>query len=201
VNQSVGPGVALSFSFTIHAGTNSTEVTCDVDFSADSSGDFETQEESTKVIVSVATLSIIKNAIEPFAADAIANTDGIIRIPIENTGFLTASEVVVTLTSAQAGTEFAEQLVTITVPAGEVAYAEFPYSDMPPGNARLVVSVTVDGTPVSEDVSDYEFPIKFSNVASEDGESPYLMVVIVALTLLVLYGGFKTARKGSSGRF
>ena len=72
---------------------------------------------------------------------------------------------------------------------------------MPPGNARLVVSVTVDGTPVSEDVSDYEFPIKFSNVASEDGESPYLMVVIVALTLLVLYGGFKTARKGSSGRF
>jgi hypothetical protein len=201
VNQPVAPGGPLSFSFTIHAGTNSTEVTCDVDFSADSSGDFETQEESTKVIVSVATLSIIKNAIEPFAADAIANTNGIIRIPIENTGFLTASDVVVTLTSAQAGTEFAEQLVTITVPAGEVAYAEFPYSDMPPGNARLVVSVTVDGTPVSEDVSDYEFPIKFSNVASEDGESPYLMVVIVALTLLVLYGGFKTARKGSSGRF
>ena len=201
VNQSVGPGVALSFSFTIHAGTNSTEVTCDVDFSADSSGDFETQEESTKVIVSVATLSIITNAIEPAPADAIANTEGIIRIPIENTGFLTATNVVVTLTAAQAGTEFAEQLVTITVPAGEVAYAEFPYSDMPPGNARLVVSVTVDGTPVSEDVSDYEFPIKFSNVASEDGESPYLMVVIVALTLLVLYGGFKTARKGSSGRF
>ena len=43
--------------------------------------------------------------------------------------------------------------------------------------------------------------IPFSNMASEDGESPFLVIVIVALTLLVLYGGYNTARKGSSGRF
>ena len=38
-------------------------------------------------------------------------------------------------------------------------------------------------------------------MADEDGESDWLVVVIVLLTGLVLYGGFKTAKKGSSGRF
>jgi hypothetical protein len=35
----------------------------------------------------------------------------------------------------------------------------------------------------------------------EGDESPWLGIVIVALAILVLYGGFKTARKGSSSRF
>ena len=43
--------------------------------------------------------------------------------------------------------------------------------------------------------------IKFSNMADEDGESDWLVVVIVVLTGLVLYGGYKTAKRGSSGRF
>ncbi|MDE0954640.1 MAG: hypothetical protein OR994_08175, partial [Candidatus Poseidoniales archaeon] len=199
-NITVTPDNVLSQSFTIHAGVNSTELTCNVDFTADSSGEFDTQTDSTNAMISVAKLSIITKQIEPFAADAIANTAGIIRIPIENEGFLTATDVIVVLVSAQTGTEFAEQQVTISVPAEGVGYAEFAYSNMPPGNAHLKVMVTVVGTPVSEDVPDYEFKIKFSNLA-ESEESPFLMVVIVALTILVLYGGFKTARKGSSGRF
>ena len=199
-NLTVGPGVDWNQDFTIHAGTNSTELTCSIDFTADSAGDFETQTDSTNAMISIAKLSIIKKQIEPFAADAIANSDGIIRIPIQNEGFLTATDVIVVLVSAQPGTEFAEQQVTISVPAEGVGYAEFAYSDMAPGNAHLKVVVTVVGTPVSEEVPDYEFKIKFSNLA-ESEESPYLMIVIVALTILVLYGGFKTARKGSSGRF
>ena len=53
-----------------------------------------------------------------------------------------------------------------------------------------------------EDSADEEIiTIQFSNMADEDGESDWLVVVIVLLTGLVLYGGYKTARKGSSGRF
>ena len=43
--------------------------------------------------------------------------------------------------------------------------------------------------------------ITFSNIADEDGDSDWLVVVIVLLTGLVMYGGYKTARRGSSGRF
>ena len=88
------------------------------------------------------------------------------------------------------------------MPANGVAYASFDYSDLPPGDARLKVTLDVIGTPTHED-SDTSaiITIKFSNMADEDGESGWLVVVIILLTGLVLYGGFKTAKKGSSGRF
>ena len=72
-----------------------------------------------------------------------ANSDGVFRIPIENTGFLTADDVIVYLESAQDGTDYPQKQITITVPAASSdvngvvepgqAWAEFPYSDMPPG--------------------------------------------------------------------
>ena len=204
-NVTVVPGVDLENSFTIFAGTNTTQTTCDIDFTAASSGDFETQEVSTTALVSVADLAIINSQIEPLPADAIANTNGIFRIPIENRGFLTASEVIVSLEGAQTGTDYAMQSTTIIVPArvgdvNGVAYAEFAYSNLPPGQAYLVVNVTVVDTSATEDTLSEDFKIKFSNLA-EDGENSYLIWVIIGLTLLVLYGGFKTARKGSSGKF
>ena len=197
----VGPDKDRSQSFTIHAGTNTTETTCLVEFSVESSGDIDTLELSTNAIIATADLEILDRTIEPAPSDAIANTDGIFRIPIKNNGFLTAGNVLVTLEGAQAGTDYQMKQTTIVVPAGEIAFAEFAYSDLPPGNARLVVNVSVIDTPAVDDELTLEFPIKFSNVADEDGESSYLVWIIVALTLLVLYGGFKTARKGSSGRF
>ena len=92
------------------------------------------------------------------------------------------------------------------IPAEDVRYFEFTYSDMPPGDARLRVSVEVmdpaNEDAVADDSADEAIlTIPFSNMASEDGESPFLVIVIVAFTLLVLYGGYNTARKGSSGRF
>ena len=71
---------------------------------------------------------------------------------------------------------------------------------MPPGTAYLTVSVEVIGTPISDDVPDMDISYKFSNVADGE-ESSFLMPVIIILTILVLFGGYKTARKGSSGRF
>jgi hypothetical protein len=89
------------------------------------------------------------------------------------------------------------------VPAQGNATAEFPYSDLPPGVARFVVTIEVgEDTPLdsgSEDTVDFD--IKFSNMEDEGDESPWLMVVIIVLTILVLFGGYKAARKGSSGRF
>ena len=209
-NLTVAADNDRSQSFTIFAPANSTEITCDVDFTADSEGDYETQEQSTTVKISVATLSIIKDSIEPRSADSLANEDGIFRIPIENTGFLAADDVIVYLESAQDETEYVQKQITITVPAASTdengekvagqAWAEFPYSDMPPGTAYLTVSVEVIGTPISDDVPDMDISYKFSNVADGE-ESSFLMPVIIILTILVLFGGYKTARKGSSGRF
>ena len=209
-NLTVAADNDRSQSFTIFAPANSTEITCDVDFTADSEGDYETQEESTSVKISVATLSIIKESIEPRSADSLANEDGIFRIPIENTGFLAADDVIVYLESAQDETEYTQKQITITVPAASTdengdkvagqAWAEFPYSDMPPGTAYLTVSVEVIGTPISDEVPDMDISYKFSNVADGE-ESSFLMPVIIILTILVLFGGYKTARKGSSGRF
>ena len=209
-NLTVAADNERSQSFTIFAPANSTEQNCDVDFTADSEGDYDTQEESTNVIISVATLSILTESIEPRSADALANEDGIFRIPIENTGFLTADDVIVYLESAQEGTDYSQKQITITVPAASTdangvvepgqAWAEFPYSDMPPGTAYLKVSVEVIGTPISDEIPDEDISYKFSNTADGE-ESSFLMPVIVILTILVLFGGYKTARKGSSGRF
>ena len=210
-NLTVAADNDRSQSFTIFAPANSTQNNCDVDFTADSEGDYETQEESTSVMIAEATLSILTTAIEPRSADALANEDGVFRIPIENTGFLTADNVIVYLESAQAGTDYSQKQITITVPAayttgddGEVvpgqAWAEFPYSNMPPGTAYLKVSLEVIDTPISDEVPDEDISYKFSN-AAEGEESSFLMPVIIILTILVLFGGYKTARKGSSGRF
>lgn len=198
-NLTVAADSTRSQSFTIYAPTNSTVDECDIDYTAESEGDVETQTGSTTAIISIAKLVILEDSIEPRASDALANENGIFRIPIQNNGFLTASDVIVYLV-AQDGTEYTQKQTTITVPANGTAFAEFPYSNMPPGPAGLTVSLEVIGTP-SEDVSDVDFKIKFSNVADGDGNDSYLMIVVVILTILVLYGGYKTARKGSSSRF
>jgi hypothetical protein len=67
------------------------------------------------------------------------------------------------------------------------------------------MSITIevlDDTPLHPDSEDSEiFEVKFSNMEEEGDESIWIMVTIIALTILVLYGGFKAARKGSSSRF
>jgi hypothetical protein len=204
-NLTVAADDDRSQSFTVYAATNSTKETCDVEFTADSEGDFETQIVTTNAKISVAKLVIEIDSIEPFAADAGANEDGIFTIPIRNEGFLSTGSVVVYL-EGQPGTDtdYERQSFTIaTIPAEGVGYAEFPYSDMDPGVARMSVSLEVlDDTPMHPDSEDSKlFERKFSNMQEDGDESPWFMVVIIVLTLLVLFGGFKAARKGSSSRF
>ena len=206
-NLTVAANDERAQSFTIFSAQNSTVDKCDIEFTAESEGDFEIQTAETEARISVVRLVIEESLVEPGGADAEANADGIFRIPISNVGFLTAAEVKVTLEADEFGnTVYEPQQDTHMIPAEEVRYFEFPYSGMPPGDARLRVSVEVmdpaNEDSVADDSADEAIlTIPFSNMASEDGESPFLVIVIVALTLLVLYGGYNTARKGSSGRF
>ena len=203
-NLTIAASSERSQSFTIRAPADAeSDESCDVSFTADSEGDFDTQTASTEAKISVAKLVIDEGGVEPRNADAKANADGQFRIPISNEGFLTAPEVKVTLAADELGnTVYPEQVVTISVPANGVAYAVFDYSGLPPGDARLKVTVEVIGTPTHEESQESEIiTIQFSNIADEDGESDWLVIVIVVLTGLVLFGGYKTAKKGSSGRF
>ena len=203
-NVTVAAGSERSQSFTIYAPADAaSDDDCKVEFTANSEGDFDEQSQSTTAIISVAKLVIDEGGVEPRNADAKANAEGQFIIPIRNEGFLTAENVIVYLQADELGnTVYDQQEETVTVPANGVGYAIFNYSGLPPGDARLEVTLNVVDTPTHDDSDESAIiTIKFSNIADEDGESDWLVVVIVLLTGLVLYGGYKTARKGSSGRF
>jgi len=199
-NLTIAANNDRSQSFTVFAPTNSTLDDCNVAFEATSEGDFEVQTASTEVVIAVADLTILTESIEPRNADAFANQDGIFRVPIENTGFLSTGDVIVYLEASQEGTDYPTQQTTIRIAAQDVEWAEFSYSDLPPGTAHLRVRLDVIDTPLDSTVEPVDFSRKFSNVADGE-ESPWITVVIFMLTILALYGGYKVARKGSSSRF
>ena len=202
-NVTVAAESERSQSFTIYAPADaSSEDECMVHFTANSEGDIDQEKQSTNAKISVANLRIDEGGVEPSNANAKANANGQFRIPISNKGFL-AADVIVYLEADELGdTVYPQQTDSIVVPANGTAFAVFNYSDLPPGDARLKVTLDVINTPTHEDSDESAIiTIKFSNMADEDGESDWLVVVIIALTGLVLYGGYKTAKKGSSGRF
>ena len=202
-NVTVAAESERSQSFTIYAPADaSSEDTCKVDFTAQSEGDIDEETQSTTAKIAVANLEIEEGAVEPSAANAKANADGQFRIPIRNNGFLSADVIVYLEADELGNTVYPQKQDSIVVPANGVTFAVFNYSDLPPGDARLKVTLDVINTPTHEDSDESAIiTIKFSNMADEDGESDWLFVVIIALAGLVLYGGYKTAKKGSSGRF
>ena len=203
-NLTVAAGNDRSQSFTVFSAINSTESDCEVTFEASSeSPDLEVLSTSTDVVISLVSLEILKSSIEPDDADAEANTGGFFKIPIKNNGFLDATGVKITLEADSEGdTEYAEKSDYIDIPANGTAYANFSYDDLPPGPARFKITIDPVNNPVDSDSDSSEvFTRTFSNMADSDDESPLFTVVIVVLALLVLFGGYKTARKGSSGRF
>ena len=203
-NLTVAADNDRSQSFTVFSAINSTESDCEVTFDASSeSPDLEVLSTSTDVVISLVSLEILKSSIEPDDADAEANTGGFFKIPIKNNGFLDATGVNITLEADKDGVnEYSKKYDTIDIPANGTAFAEFSYDDLPPGPARFMITIDPVDNPVDGDSdSSVVFTRTFSNMADSDDESPLFTVVIVVLTLLVLFGGYKTARKGSSGRF
>ena len=194
----IASGNGRTQSFTVHAPDNATVTSCDLTIVADSEGAVEQLSTGTEVKVAVATLSFVQGQER---SDIEANEAGVISIMVENTGFLTATDVIVYLEGTH-GTDYPVEQVTITVPAEGVATAVFDHDGFVPGPQRFKTYMTIIGTPVDSTGPDHEdtFEIEFYNVADEEKGGGVIYVVAV-LGALVLFGGYKTARKGSKARF
>jgi hypothetical protein len=201
-NLPVPPYDSRTQSFTVTSAVNSTISECKLSVTAESSGDFDIQEGEIDMIISVASLSFVEENIEPLEQNAEALKPGVIRVPIRNDGYLEATNVIVYLEGQNnTGTDFTSQ-DTITVPANGLAYAEFTYESFDTGVRRFEIRMESIDTPTDTSGDDHEmmFEIKFSNIA-EGEESSLVGTVVVIIGLLVLFGGFKAARRGSSSRF
>jgi len=196
----VGPYSSKTQAVTVEAPENSTVSECTLTVTVDSGGEFDSQTIEIEFVISVASLSFDPDGIEPREADAAANQAGLIRIPVTNDGFLDASSVIVYL-EGSGDTEFSAQKSAL-VPAKSTVFFEFEYSGFDPQTQRFEVRMESIRTPTDSGGDDHEqmFDIKFSNMA-EGEESSSVVWVVVVLSALILFGGYKVARKGSSSRF
>ena len=131
---------------------------------------------------------------------------GQLVVPISNSGFRTASTVLVTVNlTNDAGNNVLENIgnQTISIPAGQTVNATFTLDESSKKFNRFSISVDVLGED-TEYVEDSVEPFDYQEETILDTSEPtsgWFMVVIVALTLLVGYGGLKVARNKSSTRF
>ena len=127
-------------------------------------------------------------------------------VPISNTGFRTASTVLVTVNlTNDAGNTVVENIgnQTISVPAGQTINATFTLDESSKKFNRFSISVDVLGED-AEYVEDSVEPFDYQEETILDTSEPtsgWFMIVIVALTALVGYGGLKVARNKGSTRF
>ena len=136
--------------------------------------------------------------------------DGELVVPITNSGYRTASNVLVSVDlTNDAGTEIIETLEpqNISVPAGQTINATFKIDPSSSKFNRFAISVEVtstqDLTPVNY-VEDSVEPFDYQEetiLDTAEGTSSWFMVVIIVLTLLVGYGGTKVARNKGTNRF
>jgi uncharacterized membrane protein len=160
-----------------------------------------TTTESFDVTVQQAKISLrFTDADAQVESDQIADVEStVVRLPIENFGYLDADSVIVTLTHV--GGDYTEA-VTITVPALSKVNAEFSVGEMKAPSQRFEYHVEVAGEQANltdVTITDGDFKITY-NIADESTDSPWLTVVIVALALLVGYGGIKISRSGSGAK-
>jgi hypothetical protein len=124
----------------------------------------------------------------------------IVRIPVENFGYLDAGSVIVTLTHTSSGTVY--DPVTISVNAQSKSNAEFAIGAMSAGSQRFEYHVEVAGEDtafVADNVEDGDFAIEF-NIKSTSEDSPWVTVVIIGLIFLVGYAGFKVSGNARSSK-
>jgi hypothetical protein len=131
---------------------------------------------------------------------------GQIVVPITNSGYRTASTVLVTVNlTNDLGNEVLENIgnQTISVPAGQTINATFVLGESSKKFNRYAISVDILGED-NEYVEDSIEPFDYQEETILDTAEPtsgWFMVVIVVLTALVAYGGLKVSRNKSSNRF
>jgi len=131
---------------------------------------------------------------------------GQIVVPISNSGYRTASTVLVTVNlTNDAGNEVLENIgnQTISVAAGQTINVTFALDESSKKFNRYSISVDILGED-NDYVEDSIDPFDYQEETILDTSEPtsgWFMVVIIVLTLLVGYGGLKVARNKSSNRF
>ena len=131
---------------------------------------------------------------------------GELIIPVENTGYRSAGTVNVTakMTDNSGNVLETYPTQTISVGAGQTVDAVFEINKTSIKEPRFLVSVEIgdDSTFVADggDIEPFDFIVPVTLETIEE-DSAWLMVVILALAILVAYGGLKVARNKSSARF
>ena len=131
---------------------------------------------------------------------------GQIVVPISNSGYRTASTVLVTVNlTNDLGNEVLENIgnQTVSIPAGQTINATFVLDESAKKFNRYAISVDILGED-SEYVEDSVEPFDYQEETILDTAEPtsgWFMVVIIVLTALVAYGGLKVSRNKSSNRF
>ena len=138
-------------------------------------------------------------------SDDVANEPGIVRIPVTNSGLLDAPSVIVYLEPVSPVSKD-EIAVTVSVPAGETVVAEFSDLTFTQGPQRFNVRVEVAGaeaTSVDEVIvpDGNSFSLEYYTQTTDEGQSNWVTLAIVALLFLVAYGGVKTARSRGGTKF
>jgi hypothetical protein len=160
-----------------------------------------TTTESFDVAVQQAKISLrFADADAQLASDRTADVDNsIVRLPIENFGYLDAESVIVSLVHVGGETFDA---VTISIPALSTVNAEFNVGEMKAPSQRFEYHVEVAGEQANltdVTITDGDFKINY-DIVQDSNDGPWLTVGIVALALLVGYGGIKISRSGSGAK-
>ncbi len=164
--------------------------------------------ETQTVVVSIEAATVILDVNEGAIATestSVANEPGIVRIPVENKGLLDAPSVIVYLEPVTP-IEKDEISVTISVPAGETVMAEFSDLTFNQGPQRFNIRVEVAGAEASSVdgitvPAGESFSLEYYTQTTDEGQSNWVTLAIVALLLLVAYGGVKTARSRGGSKF
>ncbi|MBT5726634.1 MAG: hypothetical protein HOI75_02285 [Euryarchaeota archaeon] len=160
-----------------------------------------TTTESFDVTVQQAKISLrFADADAQLASDRTADVENsIVRLPIENFGYLDAESVIVSLVHVGGETFDA---VTISIPALSTVNAEFNVGEMKAPSQRFEYHVEVAGEQANltdVTITDGDFKINY-DIVQDGNDSPWLTVGIVVLALLVGYGGIKISRSGSGAK-
>jgi uncharacterized repeat protein (TIGR01451 family) len=131
---------------------------------------------------------------------------GELIIPVENTGYRSASIVNVTAKMTDNTGNVLETYATqtISVAAGQTVDAIFQINETSIKEPRFLVSVEIgdESTFIASggDIEPFDFIVPVTLETIEE-DSAWLMVIIFVLAILVAYGGLKVARSKSSTRF
>ncbi len=170
------------------------------------SEDGETSETITVAIQSAKIALSVDETLSQELTKVYESQPGQLVVPITNSGYRTASTVLVSVNlTNDAGNEVVQIIgnQTVSIAAGQTFNATFTLDESTKKFNRFAISVDVigeDASSVDKSVQPFDYQEETILDTSEP-TSGWFMVVIIGLTILVGYGGLKVARNRGSTRF